>query len=218
MHRDLLDKIDIFALPLPDLSGKELIPHSNKIRALQAGALIYGKDTNECTVALDGDTYIHPNAPWTKLLSTLELYEISVSHDCDVAIEGVPEFLGEWMPNTGVLALRNTPRVRTILGDWLDRFVPCNATHVGSCTPGTDQYSFLQLAAKHAARLWKLDNSWNCRLTPTEISANITEFPVHSLTVLSNREDINAADSKAVTTCAGYRECHILHSHYLRFP
>ena len=218
IYRDMLNKIDLKVVPLPDLNGKELIPHSNKIRALQAGALIYGKDSNECTVSFDADTYIHPTAPWNKLLSILQLHEIAVSHDCDVPIAGVPDFMREWMPNTGVLALRNTPRVRMILRDWLDHFLPCNATHVSTCTPGTDQYPFIQLTVKHAARLHKLDNSWNCRLTPTEIHAGIDNFPVYSLTVLSNRENPGADDAGVATTCAGYRECHILHGHWLKFP
>jgi len=218
IYKNLLDKVDLHVVALPNLNGKELIPHSNKIRALQAGALIYGNDSNECTVSLDTDTYVHPSAPWKKLLSILQLNEVAVSHDCDVPIAGVPGFLREFMPNTGVLALRNTPRVRMILRDWLDHFVPCNATHVSTCTPGTDQYPFIQLTAKHAARLHKLDNSWNCRLTPKEIDAGITEFPVHSLTVLSNKADPNADDTGVSTTCAGIRKCHILHGHWLKFP
>lgn len=218
IYKDLLDKIDLHVLDLPDLNGKELIPHSNKIRALQSGALIYGTDSNECTVSLDSDTYIHPTAPWNELLSILQLHDIAVSHDCEVPIAGVPDFLRMFMPNTGVLALRNTPRVRMILRDWLDHFVPCNATHVSTCTPGTDQYPFLQLTVKYAARLHKLDNSWNCRLTPTQIDAGIEDFPVHSLTVLSNRQDPNADDASIVTTCAGAQKCHILHGHWLKFP
>lgn len=217
-QRDLLDKVSVYVADLPDLNGKELIPHSNKIRALQSGALVHGTDPNECTVSLDSDTYIHKNAPWNKLLSILQLNDIAVSHDCDVLIKGVPDFLNHWMPNTGVLAMRNTPRVRRILKDWLGWFRPCNATHVNSCTPGTDQYPFLQLAVKHAARLYPLDNSWNCRITPSELEKGITEFPVHSLTVLSTHEDPQKNNANISTTCAGYRACHILHGHWLEFP
>ena len=216
-HRDLLTKIDLHTVPLPDLDDKELIPHSNKIRALQAAALVYGTDSDECTVSLDTDTYVHHEAPWNNLLSILQLNDFAVAHDCDVQIAGVPDFLRYWMPNTGVLALRNTPRTRMVLKDWLDNFVPCNATHVSTCMPGTDQYPFLQLMAKHAVRFHKLDNSWNCRLAETERDAGIEDFPVYSLTVLSNREDPGMEGASIITTCAGYRECHILHGHWLKY-
>lgn len=217
-HRYLLNKIELNVVPMPDLNGKELIPHSNKIRALQAAALIYGHDSNECTLSLDTDTYIHPEAPWKKLLSILQLNDVAVAHDCDVPIAGVPDYLDNWMPNTGVLALRNTPRTRMVLRDWLHHFVPCNGTHVSTCTPGTDQYPFLQLVVKHAARLHKLDNSWNCRITPTEIDAGIESFPVYSLNVLSSKEDAGSDGASTSTTCGGHRECHILHGHWLKFP
>merc|ERR1712194_733481 len=187
--KHLLEEIEFDVVSMPDLDGKELIPHSNKIRALQARALVHGNDTDECTVSLDVDTYVHHEAPWNNLLSILQLHEVAVAHDCNVPIESVPDFLSSWMPNTGVLALRNTPRVRMVLRDWLDYFVPCDATHVNTCTPGTDQYPFLQLAAKHAVRLHKLDTSWNCRITRQEIDAGIEGFPVWSLNVLSNQDD-----------------------------
>mmetsp|Transcript_16345 Transcript_16345/g.23052 ORF Transcript_16345/g.23052 Transcript_16345/m.23052 type:complete len:345 (+) Transcript_16345:136-1170(+) len=216
-YRYLLDKIDLFVVPLPDLAGKELIPHSNKIRALQAGALVYGTDNSECTICLDDDTKVHPNAPWEQLLSTLQMNDVSVAHDCLVTIEGVPEFLRTFMPNTGVLALRNTPRTRMVLRDWLDHFQPCNGTHAETCTPGTDQYPFLQLLAKHGARFWKLDQAWNCRITPSEMEHGIQDFPVHSLTVLSNRRMPMEDNASLVTTCSGYRECHILHGHWLKY-
>jgi len=217
-HRDLLNKIELNVISLPDLRGKELIPHSNKIRALQSRALIYGNDSDECTVSFDADTYIHHRTPWNSLLSTLELNEIAVAHDCDVPISDVPDFLSMWMPNTGVLALRNTPRTRMILRDWLYHFKPCNGTHVSTCTPGTDQYPFLQLVAKHAARLHKLDNSWNCRLTEKEIHAGIEGFPVYSLNILSNRYEPASEGASISTTCGGSRECHILHGHWLKYP
>jgi hypothetical protein len=224
--RHLLNDIELEVLKLPDLNNKELIPHSNKIRALQTRALIHGTDSDECTVSLDADTYIHPNAPWEKLLSILELHDVAVAHDCNVGIEDVPEFMNSWMPNTGVLALRNTPRTRLILGDWQRYFKPCNATHVSTCMPGTDQYPFLQLVAKHAARLHKLDNSWNCRVTLKEIGAGIENFPIYSLNVLSNKDlDVlgnkEETDSDGVslsTTCGGHGECHILHGHWLKYP
>lgn len=217
-HAYLLNEIELNVVSLPDLNGKELIPHSNKIRALQARALVYGNDSDECTVSLDIDTYVHSEAPWNKLLSILQLNDVAVARDCDVAIEDVPDFLSHWMPNTGVLALRNTPRTRMVLRDWLDHFVPCNGTHVSTCTPGTDQYPFLQLAAKHAVRLHNLDTSWNCRLTPTEIDAGIENFPVYSLNILSNQDDPRSEGASVSMTCGGRERCHILHGHWLKFP
>ena len=217
-YRHLLEEIELNVVSMPDLYGKELIPHSNKIRALQARALIYGNDTNECTVSLDMDTYVHHEAPWNNLLSILQLNDVAVAHDCDVPIDGVPDFLSNWMPNTGVMALRNTPRVRMVLRDWLKYFVPCNATHVSTCTPGTDQYPFLQLAVKHAVRLHKLDKNWNCRLTPTEIDAGIDGFPVYSLNILSKQDDPRAEGASISTTCGGNQKCHILHGHWLKYP
>ena len=217
-HRHLLKKIEFKVLPLPDLKDKELIPHSNKIRALQAGALIYGEDSDECTVSLDTDTFIHRHAPWPKLLSVLQLNDVAVAHDCNVPIKGVPDFLSEWMPNTGVLALRNTPRTRMVLRDWLDHYVPCNATHVSTCTPGTDQYSFLQLVVKHALRLHKLDTQWNCRVTPKEIAAGIDRYPMYAFTALTTHENPEAGGINISMTCGGHETCHILHGHWLKFP
>ena len=212
----LLPKIDFLVLPLPDLKDKELIPHSNKIRALQAGSFVYENDSIECTLSLDTDTYIHPRAPWNNLLSTLQMHDFAVTKDCSVVIENVPDYLRTWMPNTGVLAMRNTPRTRLVLNDWLKHFVPCNGTHVSTCTPGTDQYPFLQLTAKHAVRLYKLDNSWNCRV-PGEIKKIFKEFPVYSMSVLSNRRDPGVEDAQISTTCGGQEECHILHGHFLKY-
>jgi len=131
-YRDLLKKIELNVVSMPDLNGKEVIPHSNKIRALQAGALVHGNDSDECTVSLDTDTYIHHAAPWNNLLSILQLNDIAVAHDCQVSIVDVPDFLSKWMPNTGVLALCNMSRTRMVLRDWLHHFVPCNATHISS--------------------------------------------------------------------------------------
>ena len=216
-HKHLLNEIEFNVVPMPDLNDKELIPHSNKIRALQAGAFVYGDDSDECTVTLDTDIYVHSKAPWKRLLSTLQLNDIAVARDCEVAIADVPDYLDHWMPNTGVLALRNTPRTRMVLKDWLDYYVPCNATHVSTCTPGTDQYSFLQLAAKHAVRLHKLDNSWNCRLAPAEIDAGITDFPVYSVSVLCNKENPRSEGASFVMTCGGTEHCYILHGHWLKF-
>ena len=214
-HKYLLDQIEFNVVPLPDLNGKELIPHSNKIRALQAAAFVHGDDSNECTVSLDTDTYIHRYAPWSKFFSTLQLHDVAVARDCWVGIADMPEFLEHWMPNTGVLALRNTPRTRLVLRDWLDHFVPCNATHVSTCTPGTDQYPFIQLVAKHAVRLYHLENSWNCRLTPREIDAGIEGFPVYSVSVLSKDEYANT--NETAVTCGGTEFCHILHGHWLNY-
>ncbi|MGK3738294.1 MAG: hypothetical protein ACI90V_005141 [Bacillariaceae sp.] len=212
----LLPKIDFLVLPLPDLKGKELIPHSNKIRALQAGSFVYENDSTECTLSLDTDTYINPRAPWNNLLSTLQMHDFAVAKDCSVGIENVPDYLRTWMPNTGVLAMRNTPRTRLVLNDWLKHFVPCNGTHVSTCTPGTDQYPFLQLTAKHAVRLYKLDNSWNCRV-PGEIKKIFKKFPVYSMSVLSNRRDPGEEDAKISPTCGGLEDCHILHGHFLKY-
>lgn len=217
--RFLLNEIELHVVAMPDLNGKELIPHSNKIRALQAGALVHGNDSDECTVSLDYDTHISSNTPWNDLLSTLQLNDFAVAHDCDVPIVDVPAFLKTWMPNTGVLALRNTPRTRMVLRDWLHHYKPCNATHISTCTPGTDQYPFLQLVVKHAARLHKLDNSWNCRIGKQEIDAGIEHFPVYSLTILSNRDDPESQNNSLISkTCGGHRECFILHGHWLRYP
>lgn len=212
-------RVELRVLSLPDLEGKELIPHSNKIRALQEGAFVHPPGDAECTVYFDTDTHIHPRAPWDDLLSTLELHDVAVGRDCKVLIEGVPAFLRYWMPNTGVLAMRNTPRTRLVLRDWLDRFRPCNGTHVETCTPGTDQYSFLQLAAEHALRMHKLDTHWNCRITRKEIDrCGITGFPVHSVSVLSNAPVPERAENAAVcTTCGGDDPCHVLHGHWLDY-
>ncbi len=217
-HRYLLDKIELNVVPMPDRKGKELIPHSNKIRALQAAAFLYGNDSDECTVSLDSDIYVHTHAPWKNLLSTLQLHDIAVAHDCKVGIDGVPDFLSQWMPNTGVVALHNTPRSRMVLRDRLDHFVPCNGTHVSSCTPGTDQYSFLQLAAKHAVRMHKLDQNWNCRLGRAQVQAGLTEFPVFSLSILSKERDPRSEGASIATKCGGIQTCHILHGNWLTFP
>jgi len=217
-YRHLLNKIELNVVSLPDLEGKELIPHSNKIRALQARAFVHGNDSDECTVSLDADTYVHETAPWNELLSILQLHDVAVTHDCRVRIAGVPDFLSLWMPNTGVLALRNTPRTRMVLRDWLHQFKPCNATHVSTCTPGTDQYPFLQLMAKHAVRLHKLDHSWNCRLSENEVRIGIKKFPVYSMCVISNQQEPASDGTTISTTCSGPTECHILHGHWLEYP
>ena len=39
-YKDVLKRVEFNVVSLPDLNGKELIPHSNKIRALQARALL----------------------------------------------------------------------------------------------------------------------------------------------------------------------------------
>ena len=217
-YKYLLDKVEFNVVSMPNLNGKELIPHSNKIRALQAAAFVYGNDSNECTVALDTDIYVHHRAPWNYLLSILQLNDVAVARDCEVFIEDVPEFMSLWMPNTGVLALRNTPRTRMVLSDWLDHFVPCNGTHVSTCTPGTDQYPFLQLAAKHAVRLHKLDQNWNCRLAQPQIQVGIEDFPVYSINILSKQTDPRSEGASITTACGGIQACHILHGHWLKFP
>jgi len=215
----LLSAIDFLVVPLPDLNGKELIPHSNKIRALQAGAFIYDNDLQECTISFDTDVYVHPHAPWNTLLSTLELNDFAVAKDCNVHIDNAPDFLKNWMPNTGVLAMRNTPRTRMVLNDWLRHFIPCDATHVKTCMPGTDQYPFMQLMIKHAVRFFKLDNAWNCRIPRevSEIASFMNEYPVYSLSILSNKADHKNKDASIFTTCGGLEECHILHGHYLKY-
>lgn len=226
------DKIDVFVVPsLPNLKGKELIPHSNKIRALQAGTFAPSSRDNddgyyECSVYFDADTYVNhfEGVPWSELLSTLQLNDFAVSNDCRVPIDSVPEYLSLWMPNTGVLALRNTPRTKLVLKDWLDWYVPCNATHVSTCMSGTDQYPFLKLLVHHAARFDKLGHEWNCRIGQ---EAGMQEFPMYTTTIVSpkpkpwmEQEDGN---NKSIITaplrtkCGGTKICHVLHGHFLEY-
>ena len=224
-------------LPLPDLSNKEILPHSNKIRALQAGA--FRRNTNKsaqdnsnnsgendddgggggdnnpaCTIFLDSDTYASPTTPWAEFLSVLELNDVGISKDCSVPIPNVPTFLNYWMPNTGVLALRDTPRTRLVLEDWLKEYIPCNATSFRSCMPGTDQYPFAQLLVRHAARVERLDAKWNCRCEGLDGGK---KFPVYAMRVLSNASTAGASSSGEQPMCGGIDMCHILHCHDLDY-
>ena len=224
-------------LPLPDLSNKEILPHSNKIRALQAGAFPRninksaqdnsnnnGDDDDDdddddennpaCTIFLDSDTYASPTTPWAEFLSVLELNDVGISKDCSVPIPNVPTFLSYWMPNTGVLALRDTPRTRLVLEDWLKEYIPCNATSFRSCMPGTDQFPFAQLLVRHVARVERLDAKWNCRCEGLDGGK---KFPVYAMRVLSNASTAGASSSGEQPMCGGIDMCHILHCHDLDY-
>ena len=224
-------------LPLPDLSNKEILPHSNKIRALQAGVFPHNTknaqanaqdDSNNsannngdddeynpaCTIFLDSDTYASPTTPWAEFLSVQELNDVGISKDCSVAIPNVPTFLSYWMSNTGVLALRDTPRTKKILEDWLKEYIPCNATSFRSCMPGTDQYPFAQLLVRHVARVERLDAKWNCRCEGLDGGK---KFPVYAMRVLSNASTAGASSSGEQPMCGGIDICHILHCHDLDY-
>ena len=72
---------------------------------------------------------------------------------------------------------------------------------------------------KHAVRLHKLDNSWNCRLEKEKVNAGIEGFlVVYSLNVLSNNDKPESDGASIITTCGGHGECHILHGHWLEYP
>ena len=225
--RQLLSRIHFDVVPLPSITKTELIPHSNKIRALQAKAFVGGStsDVQECTVSFDTDTYIHPQAPWTRLLSTLQYHDVAVTKDCDVRIDNVPDYLQTWMPNTGVLAMRNTPRTQLVLRDWLARYRPCNADDVTTCMPGTDQYPFLQLLVHHAVRFYRLETAWNCRI-PANQPDRINEFPLYAISVLSTSprapdltttNNGNNDTTVMIPTCGGIEACHVLHGHFLTY-